>query len=356
MDQKLKMPTTWKSSLAIEGRLPGGIKATLEGIYNKDLSAVYVHKLGQKQVDGGVKLPGEPEARPSWKSEALKNNLGNAVQPYYITNTDKKGHYYSVTAMLQKDFLFGLSAMAAYTYSGSQSVSEGVGDQVSSAYNTMTYNSMGSNMPELGHSAFVSPNRLIANVSYRIDEGNFGATTIGLFYEGYNHCYVGSYSYTRYSYTMPSVTGDGGANNLIYIPTEKDLEGMTFVDSKGNPADSKAFNDFIEGDKYLSKHRGEYSKRGGVVAPWQHRFNFKVAQDFDFRVAERKNTIQVGLDINNLGNLLNSNWGTYDMLSGDQILKYDSKKSTYTFTEPTWSKITTVASTWEMLLSLRWFF
>ncbi len=352
MDQKLKMPTTWKSSLAIEGRLPGGIKATLEGIYNKDLSAVYVHKLGQKQVDGGVKLPGEPEARPSWKSEALKNSLGKDVQPYYITNTDKKGHYYSVTAMLQKDFLFGLSAMAAYTYSGSQSVSEGIGDQVSSAYNTMTYNSMGSNMPELGHSAFVSPNRLIANVSYRIDEGDFGATTIGLFYEGYNHCYVGGYSYTRYSYTMPSVTGDGGANNLIYIPTEKDLEGMTFAD----PENKEAFNKFIAGDKYLSKHRGEYSKRGGVVAPWQHRFNFKVAQDFDFRVAERKNTIQVGLDINNLGNLLNSNWGTYDKLSGDQILKYDSKTSTYTFTEPTWSKITTVASTWEMLLSLRWFF
>ena len=88
----------------------------------------------------------------------------------------------------------------------------------------------------------------------------------------------------------------------------------------------------------------------------KHRFNFKVAQDFDFRVAGRKNTIQVGLDINNLGNLLNSNWGTYDRLSGDQLLNYDAKTSTYEFTAPTWSKLTTVASTWEMLLSLRWFF
>ena len=352
MAKDLKMPTTWKSSLAVEGRLPGGIKATLEGIYNKDITAVYVHKLGQAEVEGGVELPGEPAARPSWKSEALKNSQNKDVQPYYITNTDAKGHYYSVTAMLQKDFLFGLSAMAAYTYSASKSASEGIGDQVSSAYNTMTYSSMGSNVAELGHSAYVSPNRLIANVSYRIDEGSFGATTLGLFYEGYNHCYVGGYSYTRYSYTMNNVTGDGGANNLIYIPTTEDLAKMTFKDE----ANKTAFNEFIEADKYLSRNRGEYSERGGVVAPWQHRFNFKVAQDFDFRVAGRKNTIQVGLDINNLGNLLNSKWGTYDRLSGDQLLNYDAKTSTYEFTAPTWSKLTTVASTWEMLLSLRWFF
>lgn len=352
MDKELQMPTTWKSSLAIEGRLPGGIKATLEGIYNKDITAVYVHKLGQVQNEAGVKLPGEPQARASWKSENIKNSQDSKITPYYITNTDAKGHYYSLTAMLQKDFNFGLSMMAAYTYSASKSAAEGIGDQVSSAYNTMTYSSMGSNIAELGHSAYVSPNRLIANVSYRIDEGNFGATTLGLFYEGYNHCYIGSYSYTRYSYTMNNVTGDGGANNLVYIPTDKEVEAMPFADD----ANKAAFKAFLNSDKYLSSHRGQYSERGGVVAPWQHRFNFKVAQDFNFNVAKKKNTIQVALDINNLGNLLNSDWGTIQQMSSDQILKWDSKTSTYTFTQPTWNKLTTLSSTWEMLLSLRWFF
>ena len=152
--------------------------------------------------------------------------------------------------MLQKDFNFGLSMMAAYTYSASKSAAEGIGDQVSSAYNTMTYSSMGSNIAELGHSAYVSPNRLIANVSYRIDEGNFGATTLGLFYEGYNHCYVGNYSYTRYSYTMNNVTGDGGANNLVYIPTDKEVEAMPFADD----ANKAAFKAFLNSDKYLSSH------------------------------------------------------------------------------------------------------
>ena len=360
MDKNLKLPSTWKSSLAIEGRIPGGIKATLEGIFNKDLTSVYVHKLGQEEVDGGIQLPGEPAARTSWTSEKIKNSTGGTVQPYYITNTDKKGYYYSVTAMLQKDFNFGLSMMAAYTRSASKSASEGIGDQVSSAYNTMTYTRMGSNVAELGHSAYVSPNRLIANISYRIQEGNFGATTLGLFYEGYNHCYVGNYSYTRLSYTMCykdvakdktySVTGDGGAFNLLYVPTEEQLATMPFADA----ANREAYNEFIEKDSYLSKHRGEYTERGGMVAPWQHRFNFKVAQDFDFRVAKKKNTIQVALDINNVGNLFNSNWGTISKLSSDKILEWDG--TNYKFIEPKWSKVTTVASTWEMLLSLRWFF
>ena len=352
MDKSLKLPSTWKSSLAVEGRLPGGIKATLEGIYNKDLTSVYVHKLGQHQVEGGIQLPGEPSPRAAWKSDGIKNSQNSTVAPYYITNTDINGYYYSVTAMLQKDFGFGLSAMAAYTRSASMSVSEGIGDQVSSAYNTMTYCVNGSNMPELGHSAYVSPNRVIANVSYRIDEGSFGATTLGLFYEGYNHAYVGDYSYTRYSYTMGNVTGDGGCNNLIYVPTEENLASMTFKDE----ANKAAFNEFIENDRYLRKIRGQYSERGGVVAPWQHRFNFKIAQDFNFNVASRKNAIQLALDINNLGNLLNSNWGVYNRLEKDQVLTYDSATGTYTFTAPKWSKIATVSSTWNMLLSLRWFF
>ena len=351
MAKDLNMPETWKTSLAIEGRLPGGIKATLEGIYNMDITTVYVNKLGQKQVEGGVQLPGEPSPRASWTSENIKNSQGGKVTPYYIQNTDVNGYYASVTAMLQKDFNFGLSAMAAYTYSASKSASEGIGDQVSSAYNTMTYCVNGSNTPELGHSAYVSPNRLIANVSYRLDRGN-NALTFGLFYEGYNHCYVGNYSYTRYSYTMNNVTGDGGANNLIYIPTTEDLKKMTFASDDNK----QAFENFIQNDSYLNSHRGQYSERGGVVAPWQHRFNLKIAQDFYFHVAEKKNTIQIGLDINNLGNLLNSNWGAYDKLSGDQILKYDSSSKTYTFTAPTWTKVATVSSTWEMLLSLRWMF
>lgn len=351
MDKDFKMPATWKSSLAVDATLPGGIKASLEGIYNYDFTGVAVHKLGIVRGED-QQLPGEPEKRPTWKNEdGTLNSQGKSVQPYYITNSDLNGRYYSLTASLKKDFAFGLSLMAAYTRSGSWVLSDGLGDQVSSAYNTMTYGKDGSNVESLGRSTYVSPNRLIANVGYRFEEGK-GATTIGLFYEGYNYCYIGDYSYTAYQYTMGNVTGDGGASNLIYIPTAAELQKMPFASDQNKAA----YEAFIAGDKHLSAHRGEYAERGAIAAPWVNRFNLKIAQDMYVTSANGKqHTITIGLDVNNVGNLINPNWGCIKQLSKDEILSY--KNNQYTFTAPTWQNYAKgVAGTWQMLLNLRYSF
>jgi hypothetical protein len=361
LDKNLQMPTTWKSSLAVDARLPWGIKASLEGIFNYDLNAVYAKRLGY--VEGaGVTLPGEPASRTSWTNENLKNSMNSKVNPYYITNTNLHGTYYSITASLQKDFDFGLSMMAAYTRSDSKSIQEGYGDQVSSLFSGGNYAVNGSNVPELGHSAFVSPNRVIANISYKIQEGKHLATTLGLFYEGYNHCYVGSYSYTRYSYTfgvrsgsyVNDVTGVSGSQNLMYIPTDADLANMTFV-SEDNKAE---FKQFIENDSYLASHRGQYSERGAKVAPWQNRINVKVAQDFTLNIANKPTTLQLGVDINNFANLLNSNWGLCKQVSSENILEISKADASgvYKFNAPTIKTYRNTFNTWQLLLSARLFF
>ncbi len=362
LDKNLKMPTTWKSSLAVDFDLPLGIKGSIEGIYNYDLNTVAALRLGYTEGDG-VQLPGEPEKRTSWTSEKLKNSMGSTVAPYYLTNVDNlHGSYYSVTARLAKDFANGLSMMAAYTRADSKSIQEGYGDQVSSLFSGGNYAKNGSNVPELGHSAFVSPNRVIANVSYRIKEGSHLATTLGVFYEGYNHCYVGTYSYTRYSYTfgvrsgkyVNDVTGVSGSQNLMYIPTDADLAKMTFKDEENKAA----FKEFIENDSYLSAHRGEYSIRGAKVAPWQNRINLKLAQDFIVNVANKPTTLQLGVDLNNVANLINSNWGLTKQVSSENILEISKADETgvYTFNAPTIKSYRNLFNTWQMLFSARLFF
>ena len=351
MDKDLKMPQTWKSSLALDAKLPGGIKATLEGIYNKDITSVAVTKLGIKK-DGSIQLPGEPGERDNWVSEHLINSLGKDVTPYYITNSDNKGYYYSGTAQLSKDFDCGLNLMAAYTYSNGKNVIDGIGDQVTSAFNTNTFGVNGSNSQELGYSSYVSPNRILLNVGWTWPSGKRTTETIGLYYEGFNHCYIGGFSYTRYSYTMASnVNGDGGANSLAYIPTETQLfdGSMPFV-SEENAA---AFNQFIKEDKYLNDHRGEYAERGGAIAPWRHTFNFKYERTIKFNGGEK---LSFGIDVNNIANLIYRGWGNMQRLNSSDILKYSKDAEgnyQYEFTSPTWSEYASTYSTWSAALNVR---
>ncbi|MCF0177810.1 MAG: TonB-dependent receptor [Bacteroidales bacterium] len=348
LDKNLKMPQTWKSSLAVDVQIPGGVKATVEGIYNKDLRTVYVNNRA-KVENGTVQLPGEPKARTNWKASGIVSNM------YHLTNTDVNGYYYSVSATLSKDFNFGLSLSASYAHSNSMGVNDGIGDQVSSAWNTNTYSVDGSNKPELGYGTYVAPHRVIGNISYRIDEGMGFATTIGLFYEGYNFGYANgtSYSYTRYNYLMGSdVTNCGGSVSLMYIPTDAQLDQMVFAD----PSNKAAFKDFLATDKYLSKHRGEYSVRGAGIMPWHNAINFKVSQDLAVRIGERYHALELGVDFNNIANLFSPKWGNVKYLATEKFLSYNAKTQTYSFTAPTWNTVAGTASTWSALLSIRYKF
>ena len=354
MDKNLRMPQTWKSSLAFDAEIPGGIKATLEGIYNKDITTVAVTKLGIVR-DDDIQLPGEPDKRWTWKSEGITNSLGKAVTPYYITNTDNNGYYYSVTGQLSKDFKCGLNLMAAYTYSEGKNITDGIGDQVTSAFSTNAFGVNGSNAHELGYSSYVTPNRVLFNAGWTWSIGKHTSETIGLYYEGFNHCYIGNYSYTRYSYTMTSnINGDGGSNSLVYIPTESELSTMPFTSEENKDA----FNKFISADKYLSTHRGQYAERGAVVAPWRHTFNFKYERTYKFDCGS---SISAGIDVKNLANLFYRGWGNMQRLSSSDILKLNGKGTeeqpyTYQFTDPKWNTYASTYSTWSAALNLRFNF
>ena len=345
----LRMPTSWKTSAAVDVKLPLGIKGTLEGLYSYNYNEVVATTLGYKLGDS-IQLPGEPEKRATYTSEGVKNATGGTMSGYYLHNAkDLHGQYWSVTAQLEKNFAFGLDLMAAYTHSFSLSATDGAGDQVYNIAQISRVN--GDNSPELGYSYYVTPNRLIANASYTIFEGPRTATKLGLFYEGSNICYVGTYNQARYSYLMSTDENTGiSTSQLVYIPTADELAAMPFSSTENRDA----YEAFIANDPYLSAHRGEYSKRNGAVAPWLNRVNFKVSQEFYFNVAGRQTTLDVGADVNNLLNLFNSSWGNYQQLKSESILTY--KNGVYNFTEPEWNSYNSFYSTWSLLLHVRYSF
>lgn len=365
----LRMPSSWKSSAAIDLNFPEGVKASFEGVYSYNFNEVYATSLGYRKEGTLAALPGEPGSRDKWVDEGIVNSIGSKMHGYYVHNVkDLHGRYYSLTAQLSKDWNWGLSVMAAYTHSNSLTASDGNGDQISEFANIYTMN--GCNSPELGYSSYVTPNRAIASISYTINEGRHAATKLGLFYEGYNIGYYSSYSYSRMSYLMNNVSGAGSASQLIYIPTDEEVDKMPFAVLKTG-ADNKTYwepapqmaseyKDFLGSDKYLKNHRGEYMKRNAIAAPWLNRFNLKLAEEFYFNIAGKKHTLELSADISNLGNLLNDNWGVYKQISTTSILSYQTdateKVSKYTFTRPEWRNLTNLASTWSALFSVRYSF
>ena len=350
LDKALKMPVTWKASLALDANLPGGIKGSLEGIFNKNLVSTVIHATGYNETT--MTLPGEPGARTAYTSiESLSKN-----HAYLMTNSAKgvkQGYYASLTGSLRKDFAFGLSLMAAYTYSVSKSLGDGSGDQISSAFTETTYTVNGTNTDELGYNSFVTPNRVIANANYTIKEGRHLATNLGLFYEGYNFGYAGSFAASRYSYTTDvDKTGCAGSANLIYIPTAAELSAMPF-----SSADNKAaYESFIASDRYLSAHRGEYATRGGAVMPWFSQLSAKVSQDFIFNIAGRDHTLRLGCDINNLGNLLNPAWGNVKQIKSISAISYKDGAYTFNADQCRFDTYANYMSTWSILFSARYFF
>ena len=75
-------------------------------------------------------------------------------------------------------------------------------------------------------------------------------------------------------------------------------------------ADQRARLDaFIAQDEYLSEHRGEIAERFGLVNPWYTNVDLRVLQDVSLPAGGTRHTFQVSLDVMNVGNLIDSDWG-----------------------------------------------
>ncbi|MBO8485423.1 MAG: TonB-dependent receptor [Bacteroidetes bacterium] len=306
VSENFKYPQTFRLNLGYEQVFSHGWKFTFDALYSKGINNVYFKNLAVKETDNVVYAVG-PDV--PGKTATLYDYV-DADSPYTtvvgLENTNK-GFSYSLSAQLEKSFDFGLNLMASYTFGHSYSVNDGLS---STAMSSWQYNyAVNSNDPELSFSSFDRPHKVMAVVSYTTPKYAAGRlqTSVSLTYTGN--------SGRRYSYTL----SDGGVdfnqdranyNSLMYIPTASEVQQMKWADA----ADAALFEDFIKGDKYLSKHRGEWSERYGAITPFENHFDLHIAQDFYYdRKSGRK--IQFVVDFMNIGNMFNSEWGVFRYFS-----------------------------------------
>lgn len=307
-----KMPQIWKTSLAVDYQLPTSFPLSVTGefIYNKNINAVTLENINIKDPSNWEHFNGA-DNRLIYPSDYTYVSGKNAV---VLTNTSK-GHGYTANVTINAQPVEDLNMMLAYTHTESKEISGLPGsDPVSTWQGMLTID--GPNFATVQRSRYVVPDKVIAAVNYNLPfrhKGLLRKTSLNLFYSGYS---ASGYSF---AYTN-DMNGDGINNDMMYIP--KDDSEIKFK----NEADRTAFWNFVDQDSYLKNHKGEYAEAYAARAPWVHRFDLRITEDFSFKAGKTEHHFQLSLDFMNIGNMINSKWGVMKNASssnGCRILKYE---------------------------------
>ncbi len=358
VDHNFKMPQIWKTSIAVDYQLPVSFPLSVTGefIYNKNINAVYITNLNinAENIDSWERFNGA-DNRLKYPANYRYYPGKDVVQ---LTNTSK-GYGYTANFTVNAEPIRNLNLMAAYTFTESKEVSGMPGSDPVSTYASIL-SIDGPNYCKAQRSYFVTPHQVIASVGYylpvKIKDCTWG-THINLFYKG---CSSASTSF----YYSNDMNGDGVNGDLMYIPAND-----TEIKFKSE-TDRVAFWQFVDQDSYLSSHRGEYAEAYACRAPWYHRIDLRIAEDFEVKVLGTKQKFQASLDIINFGNLLNSKWGvpkTNQICNYGQILKYEGvdaqnfpifsmNKVNGKYPTQTYEADRSYNNCWSMQIGLKYFF
>ena len=311
IDNNFKLPSIWRSNLAMDIRFGKGYKLTLDAMYTKTLYDVKFQQINVK--DTTAYFTSGPTQTPVY----IGGKVNSAFSNVYLLSNTKEGYRYNLTAQLSKttsnikvgNHSMNLNWMAAYTYGMSKDLSNGIRNSFQSNYEVNPAITPGN--PQLSYSNFDLRHRIVGTVALGMNWNNYNTTTLSVFYSGQS----GS-PYTFIYSSSPNPFGNSSNANLAYIP--KAGEQLNFADIKDAVTGAvtytaaqqqQDFNNFVNNDKYLSERRGQYTQRNGQRTPWNHELDLKLMHEFKFKGENNQHTLQLSVDIFNVLNLLNNDWG-----------------------------------------------
>ncbi|MGH8042797.1 MAG: TonB-dependent receptor [Rudaea sp.] len=360
LDPNFKLPTSLKFNLAYDSELPWwGLVGSAEYMFIKAQDAIaYI------APNIGVPNGTLPDGRNSyWKTAVTSGtgtNFGSYPEIYYrsteLTNTSQ-GMSNSLTLALSKPWGNGFSGTVSATFTHATDVNPGTSSQ---AYSNFNYNArINPNEIVAANSRFNIPLSFKAALSW--DHAFFGdnKTTASIFYNGH--------SGLPYSWIFGSdVNGDSlSTDDLVYIPQKND---PLVSYGSATQAQIDAFNAYIDGNSYLSKHRGQIAGRNASNSPWVNQLDLGLQQELPGFFGKDKFIVR--MDIYNFLNLLNKKWGDVDnagffgtrylvssasVANGQYVYNLSKPPQGYTLYD-SYTNPARVVSRWQLLLTLKYTF
>ena len=295
VDNGFEMPQVLRGSLGVDYETENNWRFTVEGMYTKNLKDVLFQQLNTK----------DNPLYYGYDKEKQQPVYGGAVDPrfsniYLLSNT-KEGYRYSLTGTIARTFMNSLNMSTSYTYGQSKDLSNGVRNSMES--NWQLNQALIPNNPTLSASNFDIRHRIVSTISYNYEWSRAGKTNISLFFSAQ------SGSPFTYGIVNGNIQGLPQQVSLTYIPMrEEAIRYFKDIPTATAAQQAAAFNQFIDGNEYLSSRRGRYTERNKGRTPWNVQADLHLSHEL-FVNAAKSQSLSFTVDVMNVTNLISKTWG-----------------------------------------------
>jgi hypothetical protein len=273
-------------------------------------------------------------------------------QDFSLANAFQDGGQEVLSLSLRKSYPFGLDWTVAYAHTDSEDVNPMTSSVAFSNYANIAV--ADPNNPGIARSNYEIPHRLTVRLDYEKAFFRDYGTQITLY---------GTANEGRpftYTFTNGFMFGDSVGfidRQLLYVPSGPTDPNVTF----GPGFNQQAFFDFLGGSG-LGGYGGGVVPRNAFHSSWWTKFDLRISQELPGFNPDHN--FDVFFIIENLGNLLNDDWGTMREASFPRYQSIvdagiDSGTNTYVFNEffaPGGQSRVTDASLWEIRFGLSYNF
>ena len=323
----LKLPSVWKANIALDHELPWyGIVASAELLKTNVKDGIFIERLDMYNAAGQGPTAYGQDGRPIfWNlqglnpanagSRGIQYGTNNAAPKFYRPNgigdvmllrhTDK-GQSTQFTVGLNKPMVDTWAWSLAYTYTKATEVSPLTSSQNTSNWGSTLISTANADVATDSRYAF--KDRITGTLQWKHQFFGDNDTQIALFYEGRSgrpYSYIYWNDLNGDSNPTTSTSNPGLYNDLFYVPA-----GPGDVLFTGGAAMEAAFFNWLADNPELQRYRGQIAPANAFRAKWVNSFDVRISQELPGFMKGHKT--ELSLDIMNIGNLINKDWGLID--------------------------------------------